>query len=73
MGGFINRPKRGWESKVKMKNNRSELIKKHRTINNVIRIRNISHKQFVPNKDKLVCFYVNARSIVYKMCDVEYI
>ena len=71
MGGFSNRPKRGWESSVKMKNNRSELMKKHQTVNNVIRIRNGSHKQFVPNKDKLVCFYVNGRSIVYKMSELE--
>ena len=71
MGGFINRPNRGWESRVKMKTNRSEFIKKHKTVNNVIRIRNVCHKQFVPNKDKLVCFYVNARSIVYKMSELE--
>ena len=71
MGGFINGPKRGWESRVKIKNNSSELMKKHQTVNNVIRIRNGSHKQFVPNRDKLLCFYVNARSIVYKMSELE--
>ena len=52
MGGIINRPKWGWESRVKMKKNSRELTKKRQRINNVIG--NVSHKQRATNKDKLV-------------------
>jgi len=34
-------------------------------------IRNDNDKELSSNKDKLVCFYVNARSLVYKMSELE--
>jgi hypothetical protein len=70
MGGVINRPKRGWESrgKIKKQDKPSEL-KINQSINN--KIKNVNHRQFVSNNEKLVCFYVNARSIVYKMSELE--
>jgi len=69
MGGIINRPRRGWESKVKMKKLNSGLLKKNVTVINDIR--NYNDKELSSNKDKLVCFYVNARSLVYKMSELE--
>ena len=71
MGGIINRPKWGWESGVKMKNFSSELLKENVSVINEINETD-DLKMFVSNKDKLVCFYVNARSIVYKMSELEW-
>ena len=68
-GGIINRPKWGWESRVKMKKLGSEML--NRNVSVINEINNDNNKEFVSSKDKLVCFYVNARSIVYKMSELE--
>ena len=55
MGGIINRPISGWNSRVKGK----------------VEYCNVSLNQSIKKKDKLMCFYINARSIVYKMSELE--
>ena len=55
MGGIINRPITGWDFRIKGKFEYS----------------NASLNQSIPGKDKLMCFYINARSIVYKMSELE--
>ena len=51
-----------------MKQLSSESLKRNvRVINE---ISNDNNKELVSSKDKLVCFYVNARSIVYKMSEL---
>ena len=53
-----------------MKNLGSELLKENvSVINEINETGNL--KEFVSNKDKLACFYVDARSIVYKMSELE--
>ena len=70
MGAIINRPKWGWESRVKMKNLGSELLKKNvSVINEINETDNL--KEFVTNKNKFIYFCVNARSVVYKMSELE--
>jgi len=64
MGGIINRPKRGWESKREMYNRDS--VKKKHSIKE--KINNVSH---VINVGKLECFYANVRSIVNKQSELE--
>jgi len=54
MGGIVNRPRRGWESKVEMKKLNSGLLKKN--VNVINDIRNDNDKRLSSNKDKLVCF-----------------
>ena len=67
--GIINRPKWGWESRVKMKKLGSESL--NRNVSVINEISNDNNTEFVSSKDKLVSFYVNARSIVYKMSELE--
>src|SRR5882757_292135 len=69
MGGIINRPIKGWDSRVKMRKLASELLKKNISVVNEISDDN--DKELSSNKDKLVCFYVNARNLVYKMSELE--
>ena len=69
MGGIINRPQWGWKSRVKIKKLGSESLKRNVSVIN--EINNDNHKEFVTSKDKLVCFYVNARSIVHKMSELK--
>src|SRR5271163_4472517 len=64
MGGIIDRPKRGWESKMEMYNRDS--VKKKHSIKE--KINNVSH---VINVGKLECFYANVRSIVKKQSELE--
>src|SRR5882757_4100207 len=52
-----------------MKKLNSGLLKKYVNVNNDNR--NDNEKELSSNKDKLVCFYVNARSLVYKMSELE--
>jgi len=70
MGGIINRPIKGWDSRVKMKKLASELLKKNISVVNEISDDN--DKELSSNKDKLVCFYVTARSLVYKMSELDF-
>ena len=52
MGAIINRPKQGWESRVKMKKLGSESLKRNVSVIN--EISNDNNKEFVSNKDKLI-------------------
>ena len=52
-----------------MKKLGSESLNRNVSVSN--EISNDNNKEFVFSKDKLVCFYVNTRSIVYKMSELE--
>ena len=43
----------------------------NRNVSAINEISNDNNKEFVFSNDKLICFYVNARSIVYKMSELE--
>ena len=62
-------PKWGWESRVKMKKRGSEWL--NRNVSVINKFSNSNNNEFVSSRDKLVCFSVNARSIVYKMSELE--
>ena len=52
-----------------MKKLGSESLNRNVSVSN--EISNDNDKEFISSKDKLVCFYVNARSIDYKMSELE--
>ena len=43
----------------------------NRNVSVINEISNDNNKEFVSSKNKLVCFYVIARSILYKMSELE--